>query len=306
MRRIGTLENKQNAERFTDFLLTEGIVANAQEESGAWAIWVRDEDHVERTRKELAPFLENPEEAKYAATKAKAAEIRRQEATRIARSKPIVDVRTQVWTNPTARQVPVTAALIVLSVAVALFSGMGHQRLASPMRELSLCDPAHNLDARFVSQRDGWIDIQAGQVWRIITPIFIHFSIPHIVFNLWMLYPLASRIEMRSGSLLLAFLTVAIGGVSNAGQFWLEHSPWFGGMSGVLYGLFGYAWVRMNRHPEERLFVSSQTITILIIWMILGFLGTFEAINIHMANGAHLFGLLSGVALGFALPTKRR
>lgn len=55
MRRIGTLENSELAQRFCDYLVTQSIDASCDPESdspdSSWDIWVRDERQIEQSKK---------------------------------------------------------------------------------------------------------------------------------------------------------------------------------------------------------------------------------------------------------------
>src|ERR1700677_1181523 len=85
--------------------------------------------------------------------------------------------------------------------------------------------------------------IFAGQVWRAVTPIFLHFTIIHILFNMFWLLDLGSMIERRFSRLYLGLLITGTGIVSNVTQFYWD-GPYFGGFSGVVYALFGFIWIR--------------------------------------------------------------
>ena len=51
--------------------------------------------------------------------------------------------------------------------------------------------------------------VGSGQVWRLITPILLHFGLMHILFNMYMLYILGGLLEGRLGlSYMLAFLII--------------------------------------------------------------------------------------------------
>src|SRR2546430_2659564 len=109
-------------------------------------------------------------------------------------------------------------------------------------------------------------EIRHGELWRLITPIFIHFGILHILFNMMWLRDLGSMIEARQSSLHLLILVVIIAVCSNLGQVLLDHWPVFGGMSGVIYGLLGYVWIRGKLDPGSGLFLHPSTVTMMIVW----------------------------------------
>ncbi len=89
------------------------------------------------------------------------------------------------------------------------------------------------------------------QLWRYFTPALIHFSHLHIAFNLIFWWILASLIERVRGSGRLLGLLFLIAVISNTAQYVVSNAP-FGGLSGVVYGLFGYVWIygKLSRWRE--------------------------------------------------------
>jgi GlpG protein len=72
-------------------------------------------------------------------------------------------------------------------------------------------------------------------------------------------------------------------------------------MSGVVYGLFGYVWMKARFQPELGLGIGPQTITILMIWFFLCMTPWFQSlIGSGVANMAHASGLLAGMLIGYA------
>ena len=92
----------------------------------------------------------------------------------------------------------------------------------------------------------------------------MHGNIIHIFFNMWWLVALGTMIEVRRGTLRLAGLVLIAAIVSNFGQYiWMERidpgEPHiFEGMSGVVYALFGYIWMKSYYEPEQGLLHASQ------------------------------------------------
>jgi GlpG protein len=136
-------------------------------------------------------------------------------------------------------------------------------------------------------------EVRHGEVWRLITPIFVHFGILHIVFNMLMLKDLGTMIEVRRGGWSLIGMVIGFGIASNLLQYWYN-GPAFGGMSGVLYGLFGYVWMRGRWDPSSGLYLPQQVVMSMMIWFVLC------AVNIipNVANAAHAGGLMAGIIWG--------
>jgi GlpG protein len=138
-------------------------------------------------------------------------------------------------------------------------------------------------------------EIQSGEIWRLVTPIFLHFTLLHFVFNLFMLFQFGALIETLRGPLRFALMVLAMAVISNLAQY-LARGPGFGGMSGVVYGLFGYAWMKSRFDPASGILVPPSTVLILMVWF---FLGVFNLIG-GIANFAHGGGLVSGMVMGYA------
>jgi GlpG protein len=95
--------------------------------------------------------------------------------------------------------------------------------------------------------------LQYGEFWRLLTPIFLHFGLAHLAFNLLWLSILGSRIEQLSGSVHLLMVVIVSGVFSNMIQVGWGGSAMFGGMSGVVYALLGYIWIKGRFVPEPGL-----------------------------------------------------
>jgi len=83
----------------------------------------------------------------------------------------------------------------------------------------------------------------------------------------------------------------------------LSGSPNFVGISGVIMGLFGYIAMKTYLRPELGFSLSPQSFFMVGIILVLGFAGDIAGSvgNLHMANFAHLGGLLSGLLLGWLM-----
>lgn len=140
-------------------------------------------------------------------------------------------------------------------------------------------------------------EIQNGEIWRLVTPAFIHFGLFHIVFNMLWTWELGRLIEWRQGGILLGVLLVVMAAVSNLAQYFVS-GPLFGGMSGVVYGLFGYTWLQGITNPQFAVRMNPAVVKLLLAWFVICWTGILERVfGIAIANTAHTAGLVSGVVL---------
>ncbi len=139
-------------------------------------------------------------------------------------------------------------------------------------------------------------DVANGELWRLITPVFLHFGPIHILFNaLWIWY-LGSIVEFGQGVRPLLLLFVSIGVVSNTAQALVTSTGIFGGFSGVVYGLLAYSWLwgTLNRTSPVRL--PTALFTVFSGLMILSTTGVFDILaGGDIADTAHISGYITGL-----------
>src|SRR5262249_47175739 len=155
-----------------------------------------------------------------------------------------------------------TFALILICIVVFIVSKFG--------------DDWNAIHSLFISERLAGhrdfgamlVEVRHGQIWRLFTPAIIHLGWLHIIFNVLWLRDLGSMIEARQGTLQLAILVLVLAVCSNFGQYYVS-GPRFGGMSGVVYGLLGYIWIRGRFDPGSGLFLHPTTVNMMLIWFVL-------------------------------------
>lgn len=140
-----------------------------------------------------------------------------------------------------------------------------------------------------------------GQVWRWITPMFLHFSVLHLAFNCVVTLELGRRIESVRGAGGFWLLVVVLSAVSNLAQYALGGGPLFGGLSGVAYGLLGYVLVLQRLLPGEARWHLPPGLAIgLLVFLVVFTTGITEPFGLFVANAAHWSGLVAGALAGVA------
>jgi GlpG protein len=299
MRLIGHLPDERAARVFGDFLYVQGIENQLEsQQRDGWAIWILDEDRIGRAESLLTEFRSNPTDPKYAAEGKSAAERRAEvEKDKAAYQKRLRN-RRHLFRPLTAYGFgPLTFALIVASVAAFILSKGGDD--LTPIMGLPIT--SYSTTGSIIEWLPGLPEVHHGEVWRLITPIFIHYGIMHIFFNMLWLRDLGSMIEGRQSTLHLLIMVVVFAAGSNFAQYYFR-GPAFGGMSGVVYALLGYIWIRGKFDPGSGLFLHPTTVTTSLVWFVLCFTGVLGSV----ANFAHGAGLLMGVAWGYLSSLKWR
>ena len=144
-------------------------------------------------------------------------------------------------------------------------------------------------------------EVHEGQVWRLFTPMFLHFGIFHIVFNMLWMWQLGRVVELKQGGLILAIVCLSSGAASNLAQNFVS-GPVFGGMSGVVYALFGYVWLQGVTNPQFGLKLQKNIVYLMLGWFILCWSGLLEKLfGLSIANTAHTAGLAAGIVLALAV-----
>ncbi|MCK7458869.1 rhomboid family intramembrane serine protease [Idiomarina aminovorans] len=131
------------------------------------------------------------------------------------------------------------------------------------------------------------------QPWRFITPVLMHFTALHLIFNLFWWWYLGGRIERSLGTSWLLALLLFCGITANVIQY-LFNGPNFGGLSGVVYGLLGFCWLYSFNRPTP-LYLPQGLIIFMLLWLVVGYT---DMLWVNVANEAHLAGLLSGCLAG--------
>ena len=303
MRQVGTFDSEIQARKFVDFLLINKQEARLDPVAEQFEVWIYDENHVDSARAAYGRFQQNPDAEEFQQAHQQAAKIRQQKAAELDRQLKRKRQQQRNSRPPVPNDLPVTKLLILFSVLITLTT-MLQEDSGQLFSNLSMTSIDSLGDGHFRYYRSASTpvlqEIREGQLWRLVTPIFIHLSLLHLVMNMLVTYQFGMLLEtfLRSSRFLLLVLTTAV--FSNLVQFFWA-GPLFGGMSGVCFALFGFLWMKTRFEPERGLYLRNQTIYFILGWMVLCFTGILGPI----ANAAHVGGLICGAAIALVRPAWR-
>lgn len=297
MRMIGQVEEAARAELFAAYLYVHRIDARLEgpgeegegrggKDGGMWRIWVLDEDRVEEAKGLFSRFCSMPDAEEFQKASAAAAAERRQREHeeeegpsggeggsfgffglgKSRRNTAADGAADRVWPWGGA-----TMGLLGLVVVAVLVTRLGQSEEGVQALVFSL---------------DG---IRQGQVWRLFTPVLLHADLWGLIFNLLWMQDLGRALESQIGSrryvifllglamatTLTSGLLVGVGGV---------------GLMGMVYGVFGYLWMRPRVDPAFGTWISPLTGGLLMIFMALGVFG--------MLGPGMAMEMVAGLALG--------
>ena len=134
--------------------------------------------------------------------------------------------------------------------------------------------------------------VDQGEWWRLLTAMFLHGGVLHLMFNMYALWLFGPVLERRFGSPSYAALYVA-GGISGGMLFQLLGEGAAVGASGAIFGLLGALLAASYRQRHTRAGAA-----------VFGQLGLLLSINLalplflrNIAWQAHVGGLLAGILI---------
>lgn len=255
MHKFVAFQSAKAALLFADYCKAQGLQVELASEGQATAL-LAPAEQISTIQALLEQFLQDPDHPRYQAAAWQQSKV-------VAAASATSAVRfAALWRSP------LTSALVLLTLAVYLWQQLDFNGANAA---LQLTEPA--------------------QFWRWLTPIVLHFSLTHLVFNLCWWALLGYKIEQHTSSATLLQLTLSSAVVSNGLQLALA-GPNFGGLSGVVYALFGYCWLSDKLKGTQYYPVTNGLAAFMVLWLLLGFM---DVLWVSMANWAHLGGLVCGL-----------
>jgi membrane associated rhomboid family serine protease len=154
--------------------------------------------------------------------------------------------------------------------------------------------PTYQITTEFVppgtQAGEVYTGIDDGAVYRLLTSMFIHYGVLHLLLNMWALWMLGRSLEAALGPLRYLALYVLAGLGGSVAGYVFSPEAIGAGASGAIFGLFAALFIVLKRLRRD----TSSVIPVILINLVL----TFTVPNISIAG--HLGGLVVGglVALG--------
>jgi rhomboid protease GluP len=178
---------------------------------------------------------------------------------------------------------PATAfitAIIGLHFLVQVISS-GGRALLSPSLDSLIGSGA--LDSRLIA---------AGQWWRLLTCVFVHIGIIHLLFNVYALLSISSFLEEEVGAARYLSLFLLTGWGGSLASYLLHVRVIAAGASGAIFGLIGFSISYFRRQRGVR---AREIQGFMLRWALYAFIfGLF----VRADNFAHAGGFAAGFLLG--------
>ncbi|PZR74591.1 MAG: hypothetical protein DLM73_07340 [Chthoniobacterales bacterium] len=191
---------------------------------------------------------------------------------------------------------PTTAVLIFIALNLAMFlleMAMGGSTNPRTLHRLGALEP--------------WAVRFAGEYWRLLTSLFLHYGPLHLLFNLYALFVIGPGLERIIGAIRFAicYLLSGLGsclGVLLLRGVALDRYEQLVGASGCVMGIVGVWAGFLLRHRHEPL--AGRRLKNIVA--IVAIQTAFDLSTPQISMAAHLSGLVSGLVLGLLVAPRRQ
>lgn len=258
---------REKALSFTDYLNSIGIRAKAKQNfNDKYSVFVTKDADISRAKQELISYINSPYSARYSKPSwSKGTTVHRARELNAG----IMSFGFSLTSLTTLVEIVCILVYLVYIFDKDIITGLLALHGAEPFSEVY-------------------------SYYKLITPTFVHFSFLHIAFNLVMFEALARPLEKTFGTKKLFSLFISVAVLSNVLQYeFIPVNTYFGGMSGVVYGVIAYSAIISRRKDLSGKFVVPQgLLAVSIGFIVLGFF--IDGI----ANLCHTGGLVIGCLWG--------
>lgn len=173
----------------------------------------------------------------------------------------------------------VTAAMIAGSVAATGLAWLAPEKLPAFL---------------YSSGYDIWHD---HKLLGLFGSIFLHGGALHLFFNCYWLWFLGGVLERVFGVRQYVLFVLACAWATGSAELAVSGNPGVG-LSGILYGIFGYMLANRKRDDLFRFVLPKNTVVMLLVWLVACIPLTLTG-AMKIANGAHFGGFIFGLAVGW-------
>ncbi len=139
---------------------------------------------------------------------------------------------------------------------------------------------------------DGF-EVFSGDYWTLFTSIFVHVGVMHLFFNSYWTWILGGYVEERFGWRFYTLLML-IGGVCGSALELSFAGSTGVGLSGAVYGLFGFLWGLKVFGKESIDVLPAARVQTFLVWLVLCIVLTATGL-LSVGNVAHVTGLVVGL-----------
>jgi rhomboid protease GluP len=139
--------------------------------------------------------------------------------------------------------------------------------------------------------------VVTGEYWRLLTCIFLHEGLMHVLLNMYALFFVGIFLEPVIGSTKFAITYFITGIIASFASIWWHPASVGIGASGAIFGMYGVflALLTTNIFPRKlkKPFLISTSFFI-VYNLLFGIIGNVD-------NAAHIGGLISGLICGYCM-----
>lgn len=178
----------------------------------------------------------------------------------------------------------ITPILIDINIAVFIIMALSGVSIMQPDNEMLLRWGANFRPSTL-----------SGEWWRLLTNVFLHAGIFHLLMNMYALLFIGILLEPRIGSARFLSAYLFTGLVASTNSLWWHEVTVSLGASGAIFGMYGVFLALLTTNYVERTARKAQLTSI----------GIFVVYNLanglkgNIDNAAHIGGLISGIVIGY-------
>jgi rhomboid protease GluP len=139
------------------------------------------------------------------------------------------------------------------------------------------------------------IGLAAGEYWRLVTPVFLHYGLIHLAVNAYSLWIIGTMVEREYGRWRLIAMFFATGIFASGVSYWLGPPEVGAGASGAVFGLLGV--ILAHAYQRRGTAVGAMRMRMIGQVLLLNLLITFMSPRIDWR--AHLGGFVAGAIAGY-------